>query len=130
MSFIDKLAIIYQISIDINNQKYIFIGHTFDLLKTQDEILHKLRNGKHENINLQNKFNELIETDPKPLGLYFRYETLQALRPSYYPKNVLPMLMELLEQSYIKTIYEDYKTKGKEYLILNSIDDNFKIKNG
>ena len=121
MTFIDKLAIIYKISIDINNQKYIFIGHTFDLLKTKEENLHKLRAGKHENINLQNKFNELIKTDPKILGLYFTYDTLQALRPAYYPKNVLPMLMEQLEKSYIKTIYEDYKTRGKEYLILNDI---------
>ena len=121
MVFIDKLAIVYKISIDINNQKYIFIGHTFDLLKTKEENLHKLRIGKHENVNLQNKFNELIKTDPKILGLYFTYDTLQALRPAYYPSNVLPMLMEQLEKSYIKTIYEDYKIRGKEYLILNDI---------
>lgn len=116
---INKLAIVYQLSIEINREKYIFIGHTFDLMKTQKEILEKLKNGKHENINLQNKFNELMEIDPLRLGLYFRFETLQALRPDYYPCNVLPLVMEQLEQSFINTIREDYKNKNKEDLLLN-----------
>lgn len=116
---ISKLAIIYKILIDIDFQTYIFIGHTFDLMKTQSEILHKLENNKHENVKLQTKFNELINLDPQHLGLHFRYETLQALRPDYYPNNVLPMVMKQLETSYISTIKDDYKSKGKDYLILN-----------
>ena len=32
---IDKLAIVYEIQIDIDFKTYIFIGHTFDLLKTK-----------------------------------------------------------------------------------------------
>ena len=119
---ISKLAIVYQLSIDIDFNKYIFIGHTFDLQQTQKDILHKLRNNKHENIKLQNKFNELLETDPQHLGLHFRYETLQALRPDYYPSNVLPLVMEQLEKSFINTIYQEYKEKNKEYLILNDVD--------
>lgn len=123
---ISKLAIVYKISIFINFEKYIFIGHTFNLQKEQDKILHKLRNNMHENIKLQNKFNELIEDDPQHLGLNFTYETLQALRPDYYPNNVLPLVMEQLEKSFINTIYDDYKVRGKEYLILNDIE-NIKI---
>lgn len=116
---ISKLAIVYQLSIDIDFNKYIFIGHTFDLMKTQEDMLYKLKNGKHENKRLQNKFNELMETDPEHLLLDFRYETLQALRPDYYPSNVLPLVMEQLEHGFINTIREDYKMKNKEYLILN-----------
>lgn len=119
---IDKLAIVYKISIKIDFKTYIFIGHTFDLLKTQEEVIHKLRNKKHECKRLQEKFNELMENEPELLGLYLKFETLQGLRPAYYPKNVLPMLMELLEKSFINTIYEDYKIKGKEHLILNDIE--------
>lgn len=118
---IDKLAIVYEIQIDIDFKTYIFIGHTFDLLKEQEEVLHKLRNNIHECKRLQDKFNELMKQDPEILGLHFRFKTLQGLRPCYYPKNVLPMLMEQLEKSFINTIYEDYKIKGKEYLILNDI---------
>lgn len=120
---ISKLAIVYQLSIDIDFNKYIFIGHTFDLQQTQKDILHKLRNNKHENIKLQNKFNELLETDPQHLGLHLRFETLQGLRPCYYPNNVLPLIMEQLEKSFINTIYDDYKSRGKEYLILNDIEN-------
>lgn len=118
---ISKLAIVYQLSIDIDFKTYVFIGHTFDLLKTQDQVIHELQNGKHDCKRLQEKFNELMKSNPEILGLHIRFETLQGLRPDYYPKNVLPMLMEQLEKSYIKTIYEDYKTRGKEYLILNEI---------
>lgn len=116
---INKLAIIYKILIDIDFKTYVFVGHTFDLMKTQDEILHKLRNKKHENTNLQNKFNELMETEPQQLGLNLRYETLQALRPDYYPSNVLPIVMEQLEISFVGTIRDDLKCRGKEYLLLN-----------
>lgn len=123
---IDKLAIIYKLTIDLDFKKYIFIGHTFDLLKTQKDILEKLKTGKHENINLQNKFNELMKSKPEILGLYLRFETLQGLRPCYYPNNVLPLVMEQLEKSFINTIYDDYKVRGKEYLILNDIE-NIKI---
>lgn len=119
---IDKLAIVYEIQIDIDFKTYIFIGHTFDLLKTQKEILEKLKIGKHENINLQNKFNELMKSKPEILGLYLRFETLQSLRPCYYPNNVLPLVMEQLEKSFINTIYQEYKVKNKEYLILNDVD--------
>ena len=34
---ISKLAIVYQLSIDIDFKTYIFISHTFDLLETQEE---------------------------------------------------------------------------------------------
>lgn len=116
---ISKLAIVYQLSIDIDFNTYVFIGHTFDLLKTQEEEIQKLRNNKHENKKLQEKFNQLIEKKPKLLGLHLRFKTLQALRPDYYPSNVLPMLMKELEKSFINTIREDYKDRGKEHLILN-----------
>lgn len=120
---IDKLAIVYEIQIDIDFKTYVFIGHTFDLLKEQEEVLHKLRNNKHECKKLQDKFNELINQEPKILGLHFRFKTLQGLRPAYYPDNVLPLLMEQLEKSFINTVYEDYKIRGKEYLILNDIEN-------
>ena len=106
---IDKLAIVYEIQIDIDFKTYIFIGHTFDLLKTK----------VHECKKLQDKFNELMKSKPEILGLHLRFETLQGLRPSYYPKNVLPLLMEQLEKSFINTIYQEYKSKGKEHLLLN-----------
>lgn len=118
---ISKLAIVYEIQIDIDFKTYIFIGHTFDLEKTKNEVLHKLRKNEHECKSLQGMFNKLIELDPDVLGLHLRFNTLQGLRPDYYPKNVLPLLMEQLEKSFINTIYEDYKSKGKEYLILNEI---------
>lgn len=118
---IGKMAIIYKLSIEVNREKYIIIGHTFDLLETQDRILNDLKEGSYDNIKFQEKYNELIKQDIDILGLYITFETLQALRPAYYPSNVLPMLMEQLEKSYIKTIYEDYKIRGKEYLILNDI---------
>ena len=118
---ISKLAIVYQLSIDIDFKTYVFIGHTFDLLKTQDQVIYELQNKKHGCKRLQEKFNKLMKSNPEILGLHIRFETLQGLRPDYYPKNVLPMLMEQLEKSYIKTIYEDYKSRGKEYLILNDI---------
>lgn len=55
---IDKLAIVYEIQIDIDFKTYIFIGHTFDLLKTKEEVIHKLKNNIHEcknyKINLMN----------------------------------------------------------------------------
>lgn len=54
---ISKLAIVYQLSVDIDFKTYVFIGHTFDLLKTQEEETQKLRNNKHENKRLQEKFN-------------------------------------------------------------------------
>lgn len=117
--FIPKLAIVYEIQIDIDFNTYIFIGHTFDLLKTKEEVIHKLKNNIHECKKLQDKFNELMETKPEILGLHLRFETLQGLRPSYYPKNVLPLLMEQLEKSFINTIYQEFKSKGKEYLLLN-----------
>lgn len=116
---IDKLAIVYEIQIDIDFKTYIFIGHTFDLLKTKEEVIHKLKNNIHECKKLQDKFNELMKSKPEILGLHLRFETLQGLRPSYYPKNVLPLLMEQLEKSFINTIYQEYKSKGKEYLLLN-----------
>jgi len=116
---IDKLAIVYEIQIDIDFKTYIFIGHTFDLLKTKEEVIYKLKNNIHECKKLQDKFNELMETKPEILGLHLRFETLQGLRPAYYPKNVLPLLMEQLEKSFINTIYQEYKSKGKENLLLN-----------
>lgn len=116
---IDKLAIVYEIQIDIDFKTYIFIGHTFDLLKTKEEVIYKLKNNIHECKKLQDKFNELMETKPEILGLHLRFETLQGLRPAYYPKNVLPLLMEQLEKSFINTIYQEFKSKGKEYLLLN-----------
>lgn len=116
---IDKLAIIYEIQINIDFKTYVFIGHTFDLLKTQEQVIHKLRNGEHECRRLQDKFDELMQHKPEILGLYLRFETLQALRPCYYPKNVLPLLMEQLEKSFINSTYQEYKSKGKEYLLLN-----------
>lgn len=118
---ISKMAIVYEIKIDIDFKTYIFIGHTFDLPKTKNEVLHKLRNNEHECKKLQRIFNKLMELDPDVLGLHLSFNTLQGLRPDYYPKNVLPLLMEQLEKSFINTIYEDYKSKGKEYLILNEI---------
>lgn len=117
--FIPKLAIVYEIQIDIDFNTYIFIGHTFDLLKTKEEVIHKLKNNIHECKKLQDKFNELMATKPEILGLHLRFETLQGLRPNYYPKNVLPLLMEQLEKSFINTIYQEYKSKGKENLLLN-----------
>ena len=60
-----------------------------------------------------------MKSKPEILGLHLRFETLQGLRPSYYPKNVLPLLMEQLEKSFINTIYQEYKSKGKEHLLLN-----------
>ena len=120
---IDKLAIVYEIQIDIDFKTYIFIGYTFDLLKEQEDVLHKLRNNIHECKRLQDKFNILMEQEPEILGLYLRFKTLQGLRPCYYPSNVLPMLMKQLEKSFINTIYEDYKSRGKEYLILNEIEN-------
>lgn len=123
---IDKLAIIYKLTIDLDFKKYIFIGHTFDFLKTQKEMIEKLKDGKHENVKLQGKFDDLMEQKPKILGLHMRFETLQSLRPCYYPNNVLPLVMEQLEKSFINTIYDDYKVRGKEYLILNDIE-NIKI---
>lgn len=117
--FISKLAIIYEIQISIDFKTYIFIGHTFDLLKTKEEVLHKLKNNTHECKKLQDKFNELMKQEPEILGLHLRFETLQALRPCYYPKNVLPLLMEQLEKSFINTTYQEYKSKGKEHLLLN-----------
>ncbi len=119
---IEKLAIIYELSIYIDFKKYVFIGHTFDLLKTQDEIIYELRNNRHKCKRLQEKFNELMEQEPKVLGLHMRFETLQSLRPCYYPNNVLPLVMEQLEKSFINTIYQEYKVKNKEYLILNDVD--------
>lgn len=65
---ISKLAIVYQLSVDIDFKTYVFIGHTFDLLKTQEEETQKLRNNKHENKKLQEKFNQLIEHKPKILA--------------------------------------------------------------
>lgn len=120
---IAKMAIVYEIQIDIDFKTYVFIGHTFDLLKTQEEVLHKLRNNIHECKKLQDKFNILMEQEPEILGLHLRFKTLQGLRPCYYPSNVLPMLMKELEKSFINTVYEDYKSKGKEYLILNDIEN-------
>ena len=120
---ISKKAIVYEIQIDIDFKTYIFIGHTFDLLKTKNEVLHKLRNEEHECKKLQNVFNQLMEQNPNILGLYLRFNTLQGLRPDYYPKNVLPLLMKQLEKSFIDTIYKDYKSKGKEHLILNDIEN-------
>ena len=116
---IDKLAIVYKLSIDIDFKTYIFIGHTFDLLKTKEQVIHELQNGKHKCKRLQEKFNELMKSNPDILGLHIRFQTLQGLRPAYYPKNVLPLLMEQLEKSFINTIYQEYKSKGKEYLLLN-----------
>ena len=120
---ISKMAIVYEIQIDLDFKTYIFIGHTFDLQKTKEEVLHKLRNNKHECEKLQSMFNSLMKQNPEILGLHLRFNTLQGLRPDYYPKNVLPLLMEQLEKSFINTIYEDYKNKGKEYLILNDIEN-------
>ena len=82
-------------------------------------MIHELQNGKHKCKRLQEKFNELMKSNPDILGLHIRFETLQGLRPAYYPKNVLPLLMEQLEKSFINTIYQEYKSKGKEYLLLN-----------
>ncbi|MGM9534070.1 MAG: hypothetical protein ACI3VR_02410 [Intestinibacter sp.] len=118
---ISKLAIVYEIQIDIDFKTYVFIGRTFDLLKTKDEVLHKLRNNIHECKNLQDTFNRLMKQEPEILGLHLRFNSLQGLRPDYYPKNVLPLLMEQLEKSFISTTYQEYKRKGKEYLILNDI---------
>ena len=47
------------------------------------------------------------------------YDFVKYSSYSYYPKNVLPLLMEQLEKSFINTIYQEYKSKGKEYLLLN-----------
>lgn len=119
---IDKLAIVYEIQIYIDFKIYIFIGHTFDLEKTKEEVLYKLKNNEHECKKLQDKFNELMKSKPEILGLHLRFETLQGLRPCYYPNNVLPLVMEQLEKSFINTIYQEYKEKNKEYLILNNVD--------
>lgn len=119
---IDKLAIVYEIQIYIDFKTYIFIGHTFDLEKTKKEVLYKLKNNEHECKKLQDKFNELMKSKPEILGLHLRFETLQGLRPCYYPNNVLPLVMEQLEKSFINTIYQEYKEKNKEYLILNDVD--------
>ncbi|MFR3071860.1 MAG: hypothetical protein ACLTK8_03400 [Paeniclostridium sp.] len=116
---ISNLAIVYQLSIEVDKQKYIFIDYTFDLIKTKQDIIDKLKENRYENINLQNKFNELISMDPLLLELHFKFETLQALRPDYYPENVLPLLMEQITKSFVKTIKEDYKNKNKEDLLLN-----------
>lgn len=116
---LDKLAIIYKICININYKTYVFVGHTFDLPRTQEEILTKLKKNNHENIKLQSKFNEVIQLDPQLLGLYFKFETLQALRTEYYPSNILPIVMEQLEKSFIETIREDLKLKNKLDLLLN-----------
>lgn len=117
---IGNLAIVYHLKIEIDREKYIFVGHTFNFQETQKDILDKLKNNKHENIRLQKVYNLLIQqVDPQHLGLYFKFETLQALRQEYYPENVLPLVMEQLEKSFINTIREDYILKNKEYLILN-----------
>lgn len=116
---ISKLAIVYEIQIDIDFKTYVFIGHTFDLEKTKDEVIDKLKNNMHECKKLQDMFNKLMKQEPEILGLHLRFNTLQGLRPDYYPKNVLPLLMEQLEKSFINTTYQEYKSKGKEYLLLN-----------
>lgn len=114
------LAIIYKLEIESQRKKYIFIGHTFNLEETQKDIIYKLKNNEHENIRLQKLHNSVMsEADPQHLGLYLKFETLQALRQSYYPSNVLPLVMEQLEKSFIETIREDLKMKNKEYLLLN-----------
>lgn len=114
------LAIIYKLEIEFQKKKYLFIGHTFNLEETQKEIIYKLKNNEHENIRLQKLYNSVMsESDPQHLGLYFRFETLQALRQSYYPNNVLPIVMKQLEKSFVETIREDLKMKNKENLLLN-----------
>ncbi|MGL5752119.1 MAG: hypothetical protein ACRCXT_16420 [Paraclostridium sp.] len=118
---IKKLAIVYKFTIHIKCKEYIFIGHTFDLEKTKSDLLLELKNKEHKNKKLQKKFDEVEFFDPLLAGLYFNFKTLQALRPDYYPRNVLPMVMEQLEKSFIEEIRTDYKSKGKEYLILNEI---------
>lgn len=117
---INKLAIIYKICINTNYKTYVFVGHTFNLEKTQIDILNKLKNNEHENIKLQKLYNSVMrEADPQHLGLYFRFETLQALRAEYYPTNILSLVMEQLEKSFIETIRADLKMKNKEDLLLN-----------
>lgn len=115
----NNLAIIYKLEIEFK-KKYILIGHTFNLEEAQKDIIYKLKNNKHENIMLQKIYNSVVsESDPQHLGLYLKFKTLQALRQSYYPSNVLPLVMEQLEKSFIETIQVDLKMKNKEDLLLN-----------
>lgn len=115
-----KLAIVYKLEVEFQRKKYIFIGHTFNLEETKKDIIYKLKNNEHENIRLQKLYNSVIsEVNPQHLGLYLKFETLQALRQAYYPGNVLPLVMVQLEKSFVETIREDLKIKNKEDLLLN-----------
>ena len=122
---IGKLAVIYKIELFYNYEKYIFIGSTFDLSKEQKNIIKDLENQKHSNELLQIIFNKISENSKKnnePLGVSIQFNTLQGLRPEYYPNNVLPFVMEQLKRSFISTIYDDLKAQGKEYLLVNTYD--------
>lgn len=116
---INNLAIIYKICIDIDFKTYMFIGHTFDLEKTKKEILTKLKNNRHENNNLQNKFNEAIRESRNLIGLFVKFETIQSLRTEYYPTNILPHVMNSLEKDFINKLRSDLKITNKEELLLN-----------
>lgn len=116
MNKVSNLAIIYKIILKYKNEKYIYIGSTLDLNSTREEIFRSLDKGNHSNYRLQ-KVYDLI----KDIGEveYIKIDVLQALRKCYYQNNILPIVLEQLEKSFVTTIKEDYKNKNKEYLVLN-----------
>lgn len=119
-----KLAIVYKMTLYYNFERYIYIGSTMDLQKEKEELIEKLNKNKHSNEFLQiafNKVKDISEKSNEPLGTNIQFETLQSLRPEYYPNNVLPMVLKELEKNFINRAYEDYKAKNKEYLLINEV---------
>ncbi len=119
-----KLAIVYKMTLYYNFERYVYIGSTMDLQKEKEELIEKLNKNKHRNEFLQIAFNKVKDISEKcnePLGTNIQFETLQSLRPEYYPNNVLPMVLKELEKNFINRAYEDYKAKGKEYLLINEV---------
>lgn len=119
-----KLAIVYKMTLYYNFERYIYIGSTMDLQKEKEELIEKLNKNKHSNEFLQIAFNKVKDISNKcneHLGVNIQFETLQSLRPEYYPNNVLPMVLKELEKNFINRAYEEYKAKNKEYLLINEV---------
>lgn len=121
--FIEKLAVIFKVELYVKHKKYVYITYGYDFEKDKERLLQELSNNKHQCSYLQSKYNELVKEEPELHPLHISFEIIQSLRPSYYPDNVLEPLMSVLYKQILKSTIDEYKAKGKEYLILNEVNN-------
>lgn len=114
MSYYKDHAIIYSISINDENKKYIWIANAIDYPSAKETNIKRLEEGNHVSRELQEIYNlKKIESTKND---FIEFEELYNELKDFYP-NLMSLASQLSAREYI--IKKDLKGCNSNLIILN-----------